>query len=387
MIIDSTRQLTLTAQYEKTSSRSESVRLRAWQGEAGNGTTVAFAASSQTATRRMQSAERTLGEGGLGRAERVQNALASPGAGGDPAAAATAAGATAETAAAAPAATDDITRADPKLALVRLVVEMLTGRKVRVIRAADLGEGVAAAGAAPGSTAASASQPGRPAGPDWGAVLETTRQVEETEASRFTATGRVRTRDGRDIAFTLHLEMDSHFSSTTTQRSTFGNAAKDPLVIDFAGSGAQLLDQRFAFDLDGDGSAEAVPMLAAGSGYLAFDRNRNGHIDAGNELFGPQSGDGFGELATLDADGNGWIDEADPAFAGLGIWRLGGDGQMTLTGLKAAGIGALALAHLATPLDLRGAQQTLLGNLRASGIALDESGQVRPLQRIDLVAA
>jgi hypothetical protein len=42
-----------------------------------------------------------------------------------------------------------------------------------------------------------------------------------------------------------------------------------------------------------------------------------GRIDSGSELFGPATGSGFGELAALDGDGNGWIDENDDAFARL----------------------------------------------------------------------
>ena len=50
-------------------------------------------------------------------------------------------------------------------------------------------------------------------------------------------------------------------------------------------------------------------MLGSGSGFLALDKNGNGKIDDGSELFGTKSGDGFADLAEYDSDGNGWIDE------------------------------------------------------------------------------
>jgi hypothetical protein len=54
--------------------------------------------------------------------------------------------------------------------------------------------------------------------------------------------------------------------------------------------------------------------VAGSSAHLAIDANNNGRIDDGSELFGPTSGDGFGELAALDDDGNGWVDESDAAY-------------------------------------------------------------------------
>ena len=52
-------------------------------------------------------------------------------------------------------------------------------------------------------------------------------------------------------------------------------------------------------------------MLGKGSGFLALDKDGNGKIDDGNELFGTKSSDGFGDLREYDSDGSGWIDEND----------------------------------------------------------------------------
>src|SRR5690606_22817344 len=119
---------------------------------------------------------------------------------------------------------------------------------------------------------------------------------------------------------------------------------KDPLVLDFGGPAAALSDVRFDFDLDGDGRKEQLPLLR-GSGFLAFDRNANGRIDDGRELFGPASGDGFAELAQLD-DGNGWIDEADAAWSQLRLWSPDADGKGRLQTLNEAGVGAFYLGRV-----------------------------------------
>ncbi|MDP2107812.1 MAG: hypothetical protein Q8J67_02075, partial [Rhodocyclaceae bacterium] len=133
-----------------------------------------------------------------------------------------------------------------------------------------------------------------------------------------------------------------------------------------------------------DGRAEKLPLFASGSGYLALDVNRNGRIDSGRELFGPQTGRGFAELARLDADGNGWIDANDPDFARLAVWTPAAEGDGTLKTLAELGIGALALAHLATPFALRGKDNQDLGQVKASGLYLTESGIAGSLQEIDL---
>ena len=58
-----------------------------------------------------------------------------------------------------------------------------------------------------------------------------------------------------------------------------------------------------------------------------MDRNGDGKINDGSELFGTKSGDGFKDLASYDADGNGWIDENDAIFSQLKIWTKDEDGK------------------------------------------------------------
>lgn len=155
-------------------------------------------------------------------------------------------------------------------------------------------------------------------------------------------------------------------------------------MINFDGNGAQLSSARFAFDIDNDGKSENVPLLAGGSGYLALDSNGDGKINSGAELVGAGSGDGFADLAAHDADGNGWIDESDAVYDRLRVWTPDGHGGAALSSLKEKGVGAISAGHVATPFELRTADNQSLGGVRSSGVYLTEEGHVGSVQQIDL---
>lgn len=216
---------------------------------------------------------------------------------------------------------------------------------------------------------------------EWRSV--TTESFSEHERSTLSASGCVRTADGRSFAFDLDLCRSRDYASERIVETSGSAVLRDPLVINFDGRGAELSGQRFAFDLDADGIAEDLPLLAGGSAFLAIDRDHDGAIDDGRELFGALSGDGFAELAQFDVDGNGWIDEADPDFAELRVWRPGSAG--TPGGLAEEGVGALYLGAVDSPFALKDGDNRLLGAVRASAFYLAEDGSAGALQQVDLV--
>lgn len=211
-----------------------------------------------------------------------------------------------------------------------------------------------------------------------------TERIEEHERSDFTSTGKIATADGRTLDFTLGLSMCRDFSCQRTVVEAGTVELRDPLVINFAGKAAELEDQCLRFDLDADGIAENMHALGPGSGYLAIDRNGDGRINDGSELFGTVSGDGFADLAALDADGNRWLDESDAAFSTLRVWQRDAAGESSLSTLREAGVGALYLGSTTTPFALTDDDNRLLGQVRASGVYLNEDGRAGTLQQIDL---
>lgn len=277
---------------------------------------------------------------------------------------------------------------DPKIQLVMRMVEAITGRAVRVFDARELQ--VRAAPAAPatatnGNQTTQTSQAPQPAG--WGVEVTHTESVYEMEQTQVAARGVVRTTDGQEIRFAMQLAMRREFSQETQVLVRMGDAAApqtDPLVINFNGTAAQLSDTRFSFDINADGQQESIATLAAGSGFLALDKNQDGRINDGSELFGPASGNGFDDLARFDSDGNNWIDANDAIFAQLRVWQRSADGQEKLSTLAESGVGALHLGQVASPFSVRDANNQSLGQVRSSGVFLYESGQVGSLQQVDL---
>ncbi|HEX6733825.1 MAG TPA: hypothetical protein VF096_03345 [Azonexus sp.] len=253
--------------------------------------------------------------------------------------------------------------------LIEAIMAAMDGRCCRPDSAADETLPVAA------------DQAGRPTGElVWGRRVS--ERVSESEATTVCGQGQVKTCDGRTIAFDFTVAMQREFSRETVSEEGSLVRLRDPLVLSFAGKSCELSQERIAFDLDADGSPEQIPGLAGGSCFLVFDRNGNGRADDGSELFGAKSGDGFADLAKLDDDGNGWIDETDAAFGRLGLWSGG-----ALEGLAERGVGALYTGAVAAPFALKDADNELLGQIRAAGVYLQESGQAGLMQQVDLAVS
>jgi hypothetical protein len=203
----------------------------------------------------------------------------------------------------------------------------------------------------------------------------------ESESVSFSAQGQVQTADGQTIAFDVQLSMSREYASS--EKITMEQQFCDPLVVNYGGSAASLTTDRFSFDLTGDGQAEEIAFAGAGSGFLALDKNGDGTINDGKELFGPQSGDGFADLRAYDDDGNGWIDEGDDIYGSLKVWSRDGSGKDTLYSLKELDIGAIHLGEVSTEFTV-GNSRNAQGVVRSTGVFLKDSGGAGTVQHIDL---
>ena len=225
---------------------------------------------------------------------------------------------------------------------------------------------------------------------DGNSVNQGTSFIEVTSISQFesdthiqaNAMGMVTTEDGREIGFMLELNYDRNIK--TTQQSTFTGQRDliDPLVINLNGGAPSLSSSYFEFDLNSDGENDTINQTASGTGFLALDKNQNGSIDNGKELFGPNSHSGFGELAQYDDDNNGWIDENDAIFSQLSYMDFDENGEQRLQSISDVGLGAIYLGSKEMDLDLFDSSGNFQANIARNGIALKENGEAVSLQEI-----
>jgi hypothetical protein len=155
------------------------------------------------------------------------------------------------------------------------------------------------------------------------------------------------------------------------------------LVINFGAATVSISDIKHDFDLNLDGKSDTFNFVGNGSGFLALDKNKDGIINDGSELFGPKLGNGFKELSAYDTDANNWIDENDAIFEELLIWTKDEAGVENLFTLKDKGIGALYLGSAITPFGLNNVNGSA-GAMKESSIYLRENGSAGTMQEIDL---
>ena len=121
--------------------------------------------------------------------------------------------------------------------------------------------------------------------------------------------------------------------TTPTPSTACDTDCPSPIVIDLGGTSSYRLsgvDDPVSFDIDGDGSMDQLAWTERGSGvaFLALDRNADGRITHGGELFGDATrtlsgnvaANGFEALRSFDSDQNGVIDLSDPVWPQLVLW-------------------------------------------------------------------
>jgi hypothetical protein len=112
------------------------------------------------------------------------------------------------------------------------------------------------------------------------------------------------------------------------EKQTQGNC---PIVLDLAHPSLKFTTagEGVLFDIDGDGTADPIAWTDAegGDGFLALDRNGNGRIDSGHELFGDHTAqaasdkpNGFLALSLFDSNQDGVISSGDTVWPSLRVW-------------------------------------------------------------------
>ena len=128
----------------------------------------------------------------------------------------------------------------------------------------------------------------------------------------------------------------------------------DPLIVDLDGNGIETtpLTDGMMMDHEGDGFKELSAWVGGNDGILAYDKNGNGIIDNGNELFGDnyiksdgtKASSGFDALSDLDSNNDGVINSSDEKFSELQVIKADG----SIVSASEAGIASINLSSQQT---------------------------------------
>jgi len=277
-----------------------------------------------------------------------------------------------------------LSNVDPKYLIIKLLLEKLTGKKIRIVEVSEL-EGADSESLNKLNDAAAASSGNGHVG--WGVRYDASETHQESQEVQFNAQGVIKTKDGKNIKFDLHVMLKSNYLSEQNFSFRAGDAKKvDPLVINFNGAASELTDMKFEFDLDADDNKDTISFVTPGSGFLALDKNGDGKINDGSELFGPVTGNGFEELSAYDKDGNSWIDEGDEIYGKLLVWMKDAEGNDSLVNLNEQDVGALYLGNLESKFDIKNSENQTQGEVKRFGLYLtDTNPTAGVIQQIDLV--
>ncbi|MBR9884047.1 MAG: hypothetical protein GYB21_10475 [Oceanospirillales bacterium] len=276
----------------------------------------------------------------------------------------------------------DLDSTEPRIRLLAAIVSTFSNREIRLFDASDLKTDAQPVEVTLPDSGTAAPEP--TAG-QTGMRYEWSKETSVSESSRFSAVGKLTTADGKTIDIALDLRMEYSRTERENVVITAGVQMKDPLVINFNGQAAELTAETLSFDIDADGKQDTIKALSSNSGLLMLDKNGDGKATDGSELFGAISGNGFADLARYDEDGNGFIDEGDSIYGRLQIWIRTADGEDQYASLQEKGVGALYLGSVETPFSLYTQGDQLSGQIRSTGLYVNENGSVGTLQQIDLV--
>jgi Ca2+-binding RTX toxin-like protein len=157
----------------------------------------------------------------------------------------------------------------------------------------------------------------------------------------------------------IHLSEKETIDKKNVERDVFlQEDFCSPLILDINNNGTSstgLGNSQTYFDMDGDGFKERTAWVEQGDGLLVLDRNGNGVIDNGTELFGNftplssgnSASDGFEGLLQYDENRDGMIDHNDAAYNQLKVWMDDNANGITDTGelktLQEAGVASVKL--------------------------------------------
>lgn len=210
--------------------------------------------------------------------------------------------------------------------------------------------------------------------------MESLHEYTKNDSLTFHTKAKIQTNE-KELEFDLNIHYSTSFQEIIQEKLEVEKLIYiDPLVIqyDLSQERFDILSSsiEFYFDIDNDGNDEILNFLNKGSGFLSLDKNENGKIDNGSELFGPNTNDGFEELSLYDKDKNNWIDQNDPIFDKLRVWTKDENGNNSLIALSQAKVGAIYLQDIPSNFMYRKDIQSNLASLQSSSIFISNDHKI-----------
>jgi len=216
-------------------------------------------------------------------------------------------------------------------------------------------------------------------------AFERTTQIDTQTIQSFQADLNLQLEGGGSVDLSYKASLFETNELRIQRQLVIDGEVVDPLVLTFDQSSATLSQAKVDFDLNVDGEIESISYATGPSAFLALDKNNNGKIDDGSELFGATSGDGFADLAQYDDNRDGVIDESDAVFSKLQLSSADHQGKIQLENLADRNVGAIFLANLNTDIMLANANNEGNGLVRKSGLFLLEDYTPGLVQHVDII--
>lgn len=181
------------------------------------------------------------------------------------------------------------------------------------------------------------------------AELETQFQSIEASVSESVASLEVSAREMENLDVRIEEATLEFSQSNLSVSSSQQPVLTDPLILDLDGDGLETtgVERGVSFDIDGDGKQDITSFATGGDALLAIDKNGNGKIDNGTELFGDQTGfaNGFEALAQYDDNLDGVINEEDAVFDQLELVSVNSQGEFVQHSLASTDVSSISLNY------------------------------------------
>ncbi len=216
--------------------------------------------------------------------------------------------------------------------------------------------------------------------------IRTLRKTERTEHLSHQLTGglAITLENGEQFNLNIGTSLAQASRKQEFSQLLINGKSVDPLILRFNNSDIRLSHQTVDFDLNADGQTENFSYATVNSAFLALDKNDNGIIDDGGELFGAKNGDGFADLRQYDSNQDGLIDERDPVFAELKLSYVDAERNYQLERLDSRSVTTIFLDAIDSSYTQQNGNGEAQGLVRKTGLFLDSNREAGLIQHLDI---